>query len=475
MKAALRRYAAGPMLAMHMPGHKRNRAMMLDDALPWALDLTEIEEFDDLHAPEGLLMRAMERAARAYGARRTFFLVNGSSGGLMAAIRCCTRRGDRVLVARNCHRSVFHALELCGLMPVYLTPPLDDAFRVCASLTPEQVRAALPDVPDAALCVITSPSYEGVLCDVRGIAQVLHERGVPLLVDEAHGAHLPFSDAFPESALVCGADIVVHSLHKTLPSLTQTALLHVMSDRIDIREMQRQLAVFQTSSPSYVLMASIDDCVERMEGEGAALLAAHARRLDHFSERIRPLRRLRVLGYGQDNARAHPGIFALDPSKLLISARGTALTGHALLCRLRDEHGIQLEMCMGDCALAMSTVCDPDGALDRLAGALLAIDATLEASDDHDFEAALPQLATVMPIDCALALPGTECPIGDAAGRVSAEYAWAYPPGVPLLVPGARINEQAVRCIGGLHRSGARLQSTSGGLPGRVFVLEADC
>lgn len=213
-------------LPMHMPGHKRNLLAPYLRALGAQLDITEIDGFDNLHAPSGILRQAQARAARLWGAEESYFLVGGSSAGILAGLYAAANRGDEVLIARNAHKSVFHALELCGYRPHFFLPPRIPETGLFGSVTPAQAQAMLDSYPQAKLLLLTSPTYEGVISDIAGIARVCHQRGVILLVDEAHGAHLGLGGGFPGGAVQGGADLVVQSLHKTLPSLTQTAILH---------------------------------------------------------------------------------------------------------------------------------------------------------------------------------------------------------------------------------------------------------
>ncbi len=452
---------------MHMPGHKRNLGVPLG-GLPYGIDVTEVGPFDALHAPDGLLRDAMERAARVYGSIKTHYLVNGASGGLLAAVRALSKPGGRAVVAQNSHRAVYHALELCGIVPEYVAPRWDGRFSVAGGVDPADVAAALDRAGEAPLVVVTSPTYEGAISDIRRIADAAHACGALLLVDEAHGAHLPFSDRFPQSAVRLGADIVVQSVHKVLPSLTQTAVLHICSHRVDPQAVQRQLSIFETSSPSFVLLASVDECVQLMAREGAALLSAHADRLDTFSEAVSALHHLRVRGHGSDGP--HPEMVALDRSKILVSTAGTELRGAELSERLLREHGFALEMSMGDTALALSSCCDAAGVIERFADALRTIDAGLVEVRCVDALCGIPAIAQAMPIGEALAREGEFVPVTKAAGRVCLEYIWAYPPGVPLLAPGAWVSVEAAALIGQLIRQGTRLFSTCGGLPEVVRV-----
>jgi len=325
------------------------------------LDTTEIAGFDDLHAPEGILLEAQARAAALWGSDRAYFLINGSTAGLLAGIYATVSPGDRVLLVRGHHRAIDHAVELLGLRPVYIDPPqlTGGAFD---SVPPEAVEAALETHPDMRLVVLTSPTYEGVLSDIGAIAEIAHGRDIPLFVDEAHGAHLGLSQHFPESAISQGADLVVQSLHKTLPSLTQTAILHRIGARVDHARIQHALDIFQTSSPSYLLMASIDSCVALMADKGAELLAAWRSRLDHFRAEATGLTRLRLLNG------------SIDPSKITILTAGVSLSGAALMERLRRDHRIELEMARENYAVAMTGLGSTDADFKRLLDALYAVD-----------------------------------------------------------------------------------------------------
>lgn len=464
-------YSEEAVYPMHMPGHKRNR-QALDPRLPWALDITEIDGFDDLHAADGFLKDGMARAAALYGSERAFYLVNGSSGGLLAGIRACTRHGDTVLIARNSHRAVYHALELNGLRPVYLQPVMDVESGLPGSITPGQVEMAASAHPGATLCVLPSPTYDGVVSDVRGIADVLHAKGIPLFVDEAHGAHLGLSDRFPASAVSRGADLVVQSLHKTLSGLTQTALLHVQGRRIDADELARQLMIFETSSPSYVLMASIDECVRTMEAEKDQLMAAYAARLSAFDEAIAGLRRLRVVCHGGDAIEAHPAFWGFDPGKLALLTRGAALTGRGLYDRLLGEYGIQLEMAAVDSALAMTSPYDTDEGFERLARALGTIDKESAPRGGRTAAFAMPALPEqILPIDEAVLRARRAVTPEQAIGQISAAYLWAYPPGIPLLTPGERIDADMIHAIEQMKRAGIAPRGLAKGTIDQLLVL----
>jgi len=356
---------------MRMPGHKRNTAL-LPPGLPYDIDITEIRGFDDLHEPQGVLLEISELAGRLYGSSKSFPLVNGSTVGVLAAIGSFTERGDKILIPGNCHRSVRNAVSLFGLETVILSAETDSASGVPCSLSPAAVEAALEANPEVRLVVVTSPTYEGVISDISSISVIAHDRGIPLFIDAAHGAHLDFMGGPGGGLSTTGADAAVMSLHKTLPALTQCSLLHLYGSRADAMRVGLLLSVLQTSSPSYVLMSSIDSCLRMISTEGERLFQEYNQNLNFFDEKIKPLEKLRVLCHGSDVPR--PVIFAFDPGKLTIVTKDTALTGNILADILRDEYSIELELSLNDYAIAMTSVCDTAEGFGRLANALLAVD-----------------------------------------------------------------------------------------------------
>ena len=256
----LKSYKDSGIYPFHMPGHKRND-ILNDGLLPYEIDLTEIEGFDNLHNACGCIREIEKKAEKLYRVNRAFLLVNGSTGGILSSIRAMTNFGDKIIVTRNCHKSVYNAIELCGLNPEYILPEYDENNGVFTSVSPHKLEELLRENPDTKLVVITSPTYEGVVSDIKAIADICHKNGAMLFVDEAHGAHFPFSEKFPSEAVRCGADVAVVSLHKTLPSFTQTALL--LTDNSELSDkLQENLSVFETSSPSYILMSAIENCLD---------------------------------------------------------------------------------------------------------------------------------------------------------------------------------------------------------------------
>ncbi len=450
----LNQYCGSDVYPFHMPGHKRQTSaeFLAEFPNPYGIDITEIDGFDNLHHAEGLLKESMDWAASVYGAGRTCYLVNGSTCGVLAAVCAAVPRGGTILMDRGSHKSAYHAAALNGLNIQYVYPQILEDFGLRGGLLPQDIEKMLINAKKSPVqaAFITSPTYDGVVSDVGGIAEICRRHGVPLIVDEAHGAHFPFGDRFPASALACGADIVIQSLHKTLPAFTQSALLHVGagSERIDTGRLEYFLQVFQSSSPSYVLMAGIERCIEYMAAGGRGEMDRFADRAAQLRAGLRKMRHLRLL---DRDVIGRAGVYDLDISKIVVSAGGAAgLTGPELAELLRRDHHLEMEMCGADYVTAITTLMDSREGLARLEKALLEIDAKLEGSDvpapagsgsaDH-----FPR--AVLPIHEALARPARMVPLESAAGRISGEYVCLYPPGTPIVVPGEILTEETVGAI----------------------------
>ena len=374
----LKDHSANGIYPMHMPGHKQNGKFM-PPGYPCDIDITEIYGFDDLHDPQGILLETSKLAAELYGSLEAFMLVNGTTVGILAAIGSHTERGDTILAVSNCHWSTPNAAKLFGLEVEYITPEFDEESGVACSVTPDSIQSALKSDPDIKVVIITSPTYEGVVSDITSIASIVHDAGGILIIDSAHGAHLGFSEAFPGSATRQGADIVIVSLHKTLPALTQCSLLHVCTERVKTPVLKEMLSILQTSSPSYVLMASIDYCLRLLKAEGPKLFHDYKQSLKEFNNKIKSLKNISVLCRGHDNSNSglHPRFFSYDPGKIVITTKSTTLSGAGLAEILRNEYKIEIERVYSDYVIAMTSICDKPEGFTRLANALCTIDAKL--------------------------------------------------------------------------------------------------
>lgn len=461
----LEQYGSSDYYPLHMPGHKRHISHFGD---PFAIDITEIDGFDNLHHAQGILLEAQKRAAQLYGAEESFYLVNGSTCGILAAVSAATRRGDTVLMARNCHKAVYHAVFLNGLHAEYLYPEADMARGINGSILPEQVRRALEgqEAQRISAVVITSPTYDGVVSDIRRIAAEVHRAGAVLIVDEAHGAHFPMHEYFPETSLACGADLVINSLHKTMPALTQSALLHVQGSRINRERLRQYLGIYQTSSPSYVLMAAMDRCVRLMQDRGEELFAVFTERLEKMRLELGRMKRLYLVTGKESELSA----FDYDRSKVLISTERCAYSGRELAKILRKEYHLEVEMDAPEYVTAIMTVSDTQEGFDRLTRALLEVDRELTETpktmrkikqQGHRWIktfGSLPENKEVMTIEAAANSESHTVRLRESAGCISAEFVYLYPPGIPLLVPGEQITQELLEEFSYYRKCGFELQ-----------------
>ncbi len=455
----LLQYQSSEMYPFHMPGHKRRKD---DFANPFLIDITEIEGFDNLHHAEGILKDAQDRAAALYHSEETYFLVNGSTCGILAAVSACMTRGGKILMARNCHKAAYHAAYLRGLDIEYLYPEKEDIFGINGGIHEDIVEKALEEFQDIQAVMITSPTYDGVVSNVEKIAQIVHRKGIPLIVDEAHGAHFGFHEYFPKSSVEMGADLVIHSLHKTLPSLTQTALLHVNGNRVDRECLRRFLDIYQTSSPSYVFMAGMDSCVCLLEKRGGELFESLRRNLEVFYKQTESLGCIYLANHG---LMGKSGIHDFDRSKLVISARNAEFTGNQLANLLRNRYHLELEMAGGSYGLALTSISDTEEGFLRLSEALKEIDACLENKIEKNTEKSTLTIEDIViknevwcRIHEALESPGESVLLEKAEGKICREFVYLYPPGIPMLVPGEIISREVLGKIRRLVREGYSVQ-----------------
>lgn len=505
LSEALKAHAEGGYVPFHMPGHKRNPEFGALLGLE-SMDVTEIDGFDDLHRASGVLKRINDVAAETYGVRASRILVGGSTCGVLASVRALTKRGDVALIARNCHSSVYNAAEICGLDARYVAP----SWLPCGfygSLSPGDVEEALKKNEGVKLVVITSPTYEGVISDVAGIADACKRYGARLIVDEAHGAHLGFAD-FERSAREQGADVVVNSLHKTLPALTQCAILHVCANGVDLAAIDEQLAVFETSSPSYPLMASIEGCINYLR-DGS--------QISKWASAVSELRR-DLSGLKGFSLYDGEGAFKFDKTKLTLVSH-CEKSGAQLMRELREKYGVELEMAGTNYALAMCGAGDTPEMYAKLKEALFELCdgkfASKTAGDEESFEqspqkyaenentfakyadgaggarmaahtlrnvgdGALEKNGAIrrpeLPSKVMSAAEAREAayeivPFEEAAGRIAAEDIKAYPPGCPVIVKGERVEQETLDTLLGLFECGVSVYGARGQFPQNMAVV----
>ena len=445
---ALEIYSQEDYYPFHMPGHKRNPDTVNTD-LPFDRDITEIDGFDNLHHPEGILKKAQETAASVYDTKECYYSVNGSTAALLAAVSATVPRNGQILVARNCHKAVYHALYLRNLIPTYVYPQMDPKWWINGGISSDKVERALAENPEIKAVLLTSPTYDGVVSDIEKIAEIVHRYEIPLIVDEAHGAHFHFSNYFPTSAAELGADLVIQSFHKTLPSMTQTAVLHNCSDRVDSRLIRRFMGIYQSSSPSYILMASMDACMEKMSSDGNEMFREFTKILEKARRRLSECKYIRLVSPEIGTA----GVFDYDRSKLLFSTRYASMTGSELAQILLEKYHIQVEMETEHYVLALAAVGDSGEGFERLCQAIEEINQEeaqkkkekREAEEPKAGRTAYTSLSQFMSITEAMESKSEIRKLEESVGRISAEFGYLYPPGIPLIVPGEQITGQFIR------------------------------
>ncbi len=465
----LTEYTKSGVYPFHMPGHKRN---ISSEILPYNIDITEINDFDNLHSPQGCIKEVADKASKLFSVDYAYLLVNGATAGILSAVRAMTNYGDKVIVARNCHKSVYNAIELCGLDAIYALPEIDDGFGIFSSVKPLEIESLFITNPGVKLVILTSPTYEGVVSDIKLISEICHNYGAMLFVDEAHGAHFPFSDYFPSEAVSLGADAAVIGLHKTLPSLTQTALLLTDNNELT-NKIEENLSIFESSSPSYILMSGIEKCLDYIEYNKKSF-STYTNQLAEFRAMCTKLCCLNVLcskGDAEKNS-----FFDFDKSKIVISTRGTTITGTELAKILRSDFQIEIEMAYTDYIIAMTSVCDTEEGFKKLANSLLSIDKKLTQINTPEsalnYCNTLPQ--KVFKSANRYSYKEITLPLNNAIGKIALEYLWAYPPGIPLIVPGERIDENIVNQIHHMSHSGVEVYSNSKSAPDFINTAKYD-
>lgn len=448
--------------SFHMPGHKGGRgahalalAMIGEAAL--RADLSELSGFDYLHAASGAVDRAQRHAARLFGATRSHFLVNGATVGNLAAVLATVREGERILMFRQSHRSVYAGVTLAGAVPVYIDSLHDERLDLATTGNIASARTALQRDPGIRALHITRPNYYGICCDLEPYVTLARRHGIPLIVDEAHGTHFTFHPAFPQSALAAGADIVIQSPHKTLTSLTQSSLLHVNGEHTDTQRLSHALGMLQSSSPSALLLLSLDIALSQMAQDGYALWA----RVHELANEAR--RRIAAAGvlYCHDHTLAgRAGIAALDPAKLVVDVSALGITGFAARDWLRQHCKINPEFADLRRIVCSLTIGDDQCSTNGLVESITALSGNFHGGHSNE----PPQRVGAYPLPAAAMSPrqagardAERVALAQAAGRVAAEFVIPYPPGIPLLVPGETISDSALQTIAKLRQAGCRI------------------
>ncbi|MGZ0051370.1 aminotransferase class I/II-fold pyridoxal phosphate-dependent enzyme [Brevibacillus gelatini] len=454
----LERHARNRPHPFHVPGHKMGHSFDSHARQRFSsileLDLTEISGTDDLHQPQGVIAEAQALAAEAFAAEETRFLIGGSTVGNIALIMTVCRPGDKILVQRNCHKSVFHGIIMARATPVFLVPAVDLATGVAAGVRREDVERALQAHPDAKAVFLTNPTYYGMGIDLEKMAATVHRHDIPLLIDEAHGAHFGFHPAFPRSAMQSGADAAVQSTHKMASAMTMSSMLHLQGGRIDRERLYRLLAMLQSSSPSYVLMASLDLARRHLALEAQEEWERLLPLLDKLRERTA---RLEWLEWPQPCASRVYTTF--DPLKLFLHLRTGQMSGFALQ-EIMEKNGIFPELADESHVLLAASAGTSQRDLDALVRLLESISPKAEPEEErillHGVVSSHYLRQQAVPMHEAVDRPREAIPLEQALGRVVAEMVIPYPPGIPVLVPGERIDEEGLAMLVQLRRGHTR-------------------
>lgn len=450
-------YVDGGVLGFHMPGHGQGRTvparfaeLIREHGL--ACDITQVLGMDDILRPDGPCLEAQRLAADLYGADHSYFLINGSSGGIHAMLLAAVRPGETVLLPRNVHRSTIAGLQLCGARAIFFETPHDGELDTGVAATVEAVAPLLQQHPAARALFLTSPTYHGAAADVRRLVELAHAANVAVLVDEAWGAHLAFHPQLPTSALEAGADVVVHSTHKLLAGMSQGAMLHLRGERVDRERLEDALRILQSTSPSTVIVASLDVARQQMAAEGTERWSKVLSLAERARERINATAGLRCFGA---ELAGRPGIWEYDLSRLVIR---TPCTGYAAERWLRQHHGIQVEMADRQGVIALLSAGHEEADLERLLQGLHSLPSDQEPRRSGP-RWRIPE--TALSLRDAFNARHETVSVDEAAGRICAELISPYPPGVPALLPGEIIAADIVSQLVAELRAGVQIQGAA--------------
>lgn len=423
----------------HMPGHKGKSVYDLAKFIP-EIDVTEVEGVDNLHGAKGIIDKSQKKASDIYKTKKTFYSVNGTTAGIYAAITASVKPGEEILIQRNCHKCIYNSLVIGRIKGHYIYPKYDDENNILTIIDPKEIDHILSKNKNIKAVVITYPTYFGICSDIKSISDIVHKHERILIVDEAHGSHLKFNTDLPVSAESAGADIIVQSTHKTLPAYTQSSMVHLNSDRVDEDRLAKMMSMYQSTSPSYILMASLDIAMDYMSEKGIEKLKSINLIIDRFIGNMSKIQGIDILKGNKD--------YELDKTKIVINAVKLGLTGRDLESILRDDYNIELEMSDLYHALAMVSVMNTKGDLDKLYLALKDIDNSY-SPEQFKVKKNIKYLYPKKEIEIYEAFNEDSqfVSLEDALGEVSADYIIPYPPGVPILAPGEVLTNDIIDYI----------------------------
>lgn len=470
----LKKHANKKPISFHMPGHKGSALYkrfgygdFLKDFMDF--DITEIPGADNLFQTEGIIKELQDQYADLYEVKNSYLLVNGTSGGIIASILASVRKGGTLIMARNCHKSVFNALTLGDIKPAYAYPETDETYGISGPIQAEEIRRLLDENEHADAVILPSPNYYGICSDIKSIAEEVHKHNKILIVDQAHGAHLKFFHKYhvtnmPLSAEEAGADLVINSTHKTLASLTQSAILNRNSDRTDPLVLEDKLQCIESTSPSYVLMASLDINCAIIRKHGEQLIKEWNDNLNYFYENAKDIKGLDVIGK----------IPSMDWSKINFSLGRLGISGATLERKLMGSSGIFIELFTGDLVMCMTGIGNTKGDIEKLLCALTGIAKDIKGQNNLHYSEFVPLSKSVQPpknLNTMLYNIPKErklVPLHEADQSVCAGSIIPYPPGIPLLCPGEKFSRESIDYIEQLRQLGEKVIGVTA--DGCVFV-----
>lgn len=471
---AVQEYVETGIIPFHVPGHKQGRGLpeftsyLGKRAL--AMDLTCLPDLDNICNPQGVIKEAEEMAAEAFGADHAYFLVNGTTSGIQAMLLTVCQPGDKIILPRNIHKSALGGLILSGAHPIYLKPEVNYEFGISMGITPEAVERSLWEHPDAQAVFVVYPNYYGTACDLCRIVEISHAHGIPVLVDEAHGSHFHFHPDLPPSAMEAGADLVASSVHKLLGSMTQSSILLLREGLIDPRRLKAILNLSQTTSPSYLLLCSLDVARKQVATRGRLLLDHVLELASMARPRLSSLPGLQLL----DVTHApRPGFQSLDPTKIVVNVHGLGLSGYQAETILRQRYHLQVELADPYNVLNLITIGDTAEMVASLVKAFADITAVNQGEKLAKLIPHLPDLPNVSVLPHhAFYGQARAVEFRQAAGEISAEMITVYPPGIPLVCPGEMLTQEIIDYVNFIKEEEAELQGPEDPRLERIKVLE---
>ncbi|MCT7949544.1 aminotransferase class I/II-fold pyridoxal phosphate-dependent enzyme [Ancylothrix sp. C2] len=471
---ALKKAASQPDTPFYAPGHKRGQATpqplaeLLGKKL-FSADLPELPELDNLFAPQTVIQEAQKLAAEAFGASQTWFLANGSTAGIIASILAVCNPNEKIILPRNIHRSVISGLILSGAIPIFINPEYDPTWDLANSITPQALQQALNQHPDTKAVMVVYPTYHGVCGDIKTLVEITHQHGIPILVDEAHGAHFSFHPDLPISAMSAGADLTVQSTHKVLSALTQASMLHIQGNRINTHRLNNALQLVQSTSPNYILLASLDAARQQMALHGQKLLSQTLELAKTARSKLAEIPHLRVL---QEPAHPKPGFHSLDPTRLSINVAELGLTGFLADEILREQYKVTAELPTLRQLTFILSIGNTSADINQLIHAFQNIPPSGAVGTPAIYPSLPAGVPALSPRQAFFAETET-VPMSEAINRISAELICPYPPGVPVLVPGEPITKQALDYLQQVLANGGTITGCSHPDLEKILVIKA--